>query len=208
MSAEVMDDTRRIAEALCRDERVLLHAQALPNVGSLRGGLEGMEEAVERYPIVAWKTFTHFPDVFEGGDRAWWFDDHEPGIPKVAMRSSIRRAARRRQSRPQGVSAQPVRLAAELTPEGAPRRRIRISTRLQGGVGEGRTRARRGTGGQPVVTTRRGNGSVRTQCHAELGSTWWITCAIPQGARAREATSLRRRGPRRVWTDALLRLAA
>ena len=31
LSPRIMDETRRIAEGLCRDQRVLLHAQALPN---------------------------------------------------------------------------------------------------------------------------------------------------------------------------------
>jgi len=83
MSHDIMGETLRVAEALCRDERVLLHAQALPNVGPLRANLEGMEDVVRKYPIAAWKTFTHFPDLYEGGNRAWWLDDHEPGIPQV-----------------------------------------------------------------------------------------------------------------------------
>jgi uncharacterized protein len=82
-SIQVMDETRKVAEALCRDERVLLHAQALPNVGPLQANLEAMEDVVARYPIAAWKTFTHFPDLYEGGDQAWWLDDHERGIPQV-----------------------------------------------------------------------------------------------------------------------------
>ena len=36
MSAGLMDETRRLATALCRDDRMLLHAQALPNVGDSR----------------------------------------------------------------------------------------------------------------------------------------------------------------------------
>jgi predicted TIM-barrel fold metal-dependent hydrolase len=80
---EVMDETRRLAEGLCRDDRVLLHAQALPNVGTLSANLEAMEDVVQRYPIAGWKAFTHFPDVFEGNGRAWWLDDHERWLPKV-----------------------------------------------------------------------------------------------------------------------------
>ena len=65
LSPEIMAETRRIAEGLCRDERVLLHGQALPNVGALHANLDAMQELVASYPITAWKTFTHFPDVFE-----------------------------------------------------------------------------------------------------------------------------------------------
>jgi hypothetical protein len=78
LSPAIMNETRRIAEGLCRDDRVLLHAQALPNVGRPEAALDGMEETAKRYPVVAWKTFTHFPGVFEGNDQAWWLDEHDP----------------------------------------------------------------------------------------------------------------------------------
>jgi predicted TIM-barrel fold metal-dependent hydrolase len=83
LSPKIMDETRRIAEGLCRDDRVLLHAQALPNVGRPEAALDAMEETAKRYPVVAWKTFTHFPAVFEGNDQAWWLDDHDPSLPQV-----------------------------------------------------------------------------------------------------------------------------
>ncbi len=83
LSPEIMAETRRIVEGLCRDERILLHGQVLPNVGSLGSVLRGMEDTASRYPIRAWKTFTHFPDFFEPGGGAWWLDDHERGLPAV-----------------------------------------------------------------------------------------------------------------------------
>jgi len=86
LSAEIMDLTRRIVEGVCRDERVLLHAQSLPNVGSPDAALDGMARTASRYPIVAWKTFTHFPDVFGDPGNAWWLDDHEPSLPQVGER--------------------------------------------------------------------------------------------------------------------------
>jgi predicted TIM-barrel fold metal-dependent hydrolase len=83
LSPKIMDETRRIAEGLCRDDRVLLHAQALPNVGRPEAALDSMEATVSRYPVVAWKTFTHFPDVFEHNQNAWWLDDHDLSLPQV-----------------------------------------------------------------------------------------------------------------------------
>jgi uncharacterized protein len=80
LSMEIMDETRKMAEILCRDERVLLHGQALPNVGHLEATLDAMEDVARRFPIVAWKTFTHFPDLYGNG---WWLDDHERGVPQV-----------------------------------------------------------------------------------------------------------------------------
>jgi hypothetical protein len=87
-----MFETRRIVEGLCRDERVLLHGQVLPNLGTFEAVLDGMREAAARYPIRAWKTFTHFPDFFEPGGGAWWLDDHEAGLPPVGepfIRASV-----------------------------------------------------------------------------------------------------------------------
>jgi predicted TIM-barrel fold metal-dependent hydrolase len=83
LSPEIMFETRRIVDGLCRDERVLLHGQVLPNIGSLPSVLDAMQDTVRRYPIVAWKTFTHFPDFFDPGGGAWWLDDHEAGLPAV-----------------------------------------------------------------------------------------------------------------------------
>jgi hypothetical protein len=52
---EVTEETSRVAEALCRDQRVLLHAQALPNLGPLQANLDAMQAMVEAHPIKAWK---------------------------------------------------------------------------------------------------------------------------------------------------------
>jgi uncharacterized protein len=83
MSAELMDETRRTAEALCQDERVLLHAQALPNVGDLQANLDAMSAAAARYPIVAWKIFTNYPDLYEHSGNAWRLDDADPRLAPV-----------------------------------------------------------------------------------------------------------------------------
>jgi predicted TIM-barrel fold metal-dependent hydrolase len=83
MSAELMDETRRLAAGLCRDERVLLHAQALPNVGDLQANLDAMAAAVDQYPIVAWKVFTNYPDLWDGSNNAWRLDDGDPTLAPV-----------------------------------------------------------------------------------------------------------------------------
>jgi predicted TIM-barrel fold metal-dependent hydrolase len=83
LSPEVMEETRQVALALCRDERVLLHAQALPNVGNLHANLEAMEDAADRHAVVAWKTFTHFPAAFGDPGNAWRLDDADPNLTPV-----------------------------------------------------------------------------------------------------------------------------
>lgn len=81
---EVMDETRRVALGLTRDDRILLHAQVLPQVGGIEATLEEMERTVDRYPIAGWKTFTHFRDPESG--HYYWLDDHEQGVPAVGRR--------------------------------------------------------------------------------------------------------------------------
>jgi hypothetical protein len=81
---EVMDETRRVALGLTRDDRILLHAQVLPQVGGIDATLEEMERTVAQYPIAGWKTFTHFRDPATG--HYYWLDDHEQGVPAVGRR--------------------------------------------------------------------------------------------------------------------------
>jgi predicted TIM-barrel fold metal-dependent hydrolase len=83
LSLDVMEETRRVAEALCRDERVLLHAQALPNVGPLQENLDAMQAMVESHPISAWKVFTNYPDLYDNNDNAWRLDDGNPRLDQV-----------------------------------------------------------------------------------------------------------------------------
>jgi predicted TIM-barrel fold metal-dependent hydrolase len=83
LSAAIMDETRLTAELVCGWESVLLHAQALPNYGSLEANLEEMERNTEHYPIAAWKVFTHFPDAFGDPGNAWRLDDRDPALPQV-----------------------------------------------------------------------------------------------------------------------------
>ena len=83
LSAAIMDETRRTAELACGWESVLLHAQVLPNYGALEDNLDGMEENAQRYPIKAWKVFTHFPDAFGDPGNAWRLDDRDPHLPRV-----------------------------------------------------------------------------------------------------------------------------
>jgi predicted TIM-barrel fold metal-dependent hydrolase len=83
LSEAIMDDARLTAELVTGWEPVLLHAQVLPNYGRLRDNLELMEDNARRYPIAAWKVFTHFPDAFGEPGNAWRLDDADRRLPQV-----------------------------------------------------------------------------------------------------------------------------
>jgi hypothetical protein len=70
LSAEVMARAREQVDELCGDGRVLVQGHAWPNVGPLESALDAMRAEAERYPIVAWKTYTHV-----GGDRGFRLTD-------------------------------------------------------------------------------------------------------------------------------------
>ncbi|CAN5832809.1 hypothetical protein BH24ACT3_BH24ACT3_16520 [soil metagenome] len=86
LSIEVMEQTRRVALALCEDERVLLHGQANPNVGPAAAALDVMGVLHAEHPIAAWKTYTHVPRA-----RGWFLDDHDRSALQVGE-SFVRRA--------------------------------------------------------------------------------------------------------------------
>ena len=83
LSAAIMDDARVTAELVTGWEPVLLHAQVLPNYGRMQENLDLMEENASRYPIAAWKVFTHFPDAFGDPGKAWRLDDADKRLPQV-----------------------------------------------------------------------------------------------------------------------------
>jgi hypothetical protein len=82
-STALMDRARRLAESVCHDPRVLLQAQALPNVGPLAASLDAMAATTAQYPVVAWKVFTNYPDLYDGSGNAWRLDDGDPSLPQV-----------------------------------------------------------------------------------------------------------------------------
>ena len=105
LSAAIMEETRHTAELVCGWDSVLLHAQALPNYGPLQANLDEMEENARRYPIAAWKVFTHFPDAFGDPGNAWRLDDADPSLPPGRPRVHRQGAAARGEDdlRPQGL---------------------------------------------------------------------------------------------------------
>jgi uncharacterized protein len=190
LSLAVMEETRRVAEALCGDDRVLVHGQALPNLGSPGANLEAMEGLVQRHRISAWKTFTHFPDGFGTPGTGWWLDDHEPGVPQVGERFIARAvrlgvpivcAHKGLSGGSRFASPEDIGPAARKHPEA----RFVVyhsgyeSTHVEGPY----TRATAHLGINRLITSMRRAGIGPGQnVYAEIGSTWWNVLRDPTQA--------------------------
>ena len=72
-----MERARRIADTLCRDQRLLIQGQALPALGRLPAQLAAMDELRSGHSIGAWKIYTHAPGP------GWFLDDHDASAPQV-----------------------------------------------------------------------------------------------------------------------------
>ena len=190
LTPQVMDETRRVVEGLCRDERVLLHAQALPNVGPLGANLEAMEDVARRYDVAAWKTFTHFPDVFGDPGNAWWLDDHDPALPQVGERF-LRKASElgiNTICTHKGLSGgSPYSSPRDIGP--AARKHpdmnfVVYHSGYESGQAEGPyTRATANVGINRLITSMRRAGIRPNQnVYAELGTTWWNVMRYPEQA--------------------------
>lgn len=81
LSAEVMEETRRMVQSLSGDQRVVVNALALPQIAPIESVVEEMQRTVDENTIAGWKTFTHFPSGIH-----WWLDDHDPDLPAVGNR--------------------------------------------------------------------------------------------------------------------------
>ena len=77
LDAEVMRAALRQADQLCGDGRLLMQAHAAPTAEPLDAQLAAMGDLAARYPVVAWKLYTH------AGGPGWYLDDHDPGAPQV-----------------------------------------------------------------------------------------------------------------------------
>ena len=190
LSMEVMEETRRVASALCRDERVLLHAQALPNVGPLEANLDAMQEMVESNPVVAWKVFTNYPDLYDHNGNAWRLDDANPNLPQVGE-AFIRKAIE--VGRPticshKGFSrASPYATPADV---GAAAKKhpdanfVVYHSGFEAGTTEGPYTAGTANLGinRLIASVQKADIGPNQNVYAELGSTWWYLMRSPEQA--------------------------
>jgi hypothetical protein len=150
-----------------------------------------MEENARRYPIAAWKVFTHWPDAFGDPGNAWRLDDADPRLPRVGQ-AFISKAielgipiicahkgfgAGSRYASPEDVPR-----AASDFPEA---RFIVYHFGFERvGPREGPyTRATAHLGINRLITAMRRHGvGPNENVYAELGSTWWTVMRDPEQA--------------------------
>jgi hypothetical protein len=189
LSIEVMEETKRVVTALCRDDRVMMHGQALPNVGDPGSTLDGMAALADAHPISAWKVFTHYPDLFNHDGNAWRLDDEDPSLPQVGtafVEKAIEVGVPTICSH-KGFSGG----SSFATPSdigGAARKHPKANfvvyhsgfdQTLEGPY----TKATRDVGINRLISSLRDNGvAPGSNVYAELGSTWWYIMRSPEQA--------------------------
>jgi predicted TIM-barrel fold metal-dependent hydrolase len=191
LSAAIMEETRHTAELVCHWDTVLLHAQVLPNYGSLKANLDEMERNAHRYPIKAWKVFTHFPDAFGDPGNAWRLDDADPRLRRVghAFIQKARRLGIKTICAHKGFGAG----SRYASPEDVPRaaRDFRDVNFIVYHSGYERTGPREGPytartahlGINRLIHAMKRNGiGPNRNVYAELGSTWWTIMRDPTQA--------------------------
>ena len=190
LSLEVMEETSRVAKALCTDDRVLLHAQALPNVGPLEANLDAMEATVQSHPIAAWKVFTNYPDLYEHNDDAWRLDDANPKLPQVGepfiqkaieLDVSIICSHKGFSRRSPYATPEDVGAAARKHPDAS---FVVYHSGFEAATPEGPySKATGHVGINRLITSLLNNGvGPNENVYAELGSTWWYVMRSPDQA--------------------------
>ena len=185
---EVMKETRRVAKGLSENDHILLHAQALPHIGTWTANAEAMAANVEEVPVAGWKTFTHLRDPSTG--QGWFFDDHEPNVAQVGN-SFVET------SRELGISTicvhkglsggsrfgspRDIGPAAVTHPE---MNFVVYHCGFETKITEGPyTEATRDRGVNRLISTLRDNDVKRnSNVYAKLGSTWWYLMRSPNEA--------------------------
>jgi predicted TIM-barrel fold metal-dependent hydrolase len=188
LSAAIMEETRHTAELVCGWESVLLHAQALPNYGALEDNLDEMEANAAKYPIKAWKVFTHFPDAFGDPGNAWRLDDADPRLRRVghAFIEKARELGIKRICAHKGFGAG----SGYASPEDVPAAArdfpdvdfiVYHSGFERTGPPEGPySRATAHLGVNRLIAAMKRHGvRPNTNVYAELGSTWWTVMRDP-----------------------------
>jgi hypothetical protein len=211
LSIDQMEKARRTFDAVCHDERLLIHGGAFPQLGSVEATVEGMRALEAAHRIAAWKVYTHIPG-------RWWLDDHEDGVPKVGntfldqvgtSRSKIC-CVHKGFGNLFGAGAVEYASPADVGPAAKAHPAVRFVVYHSGyeaGGPEGPyTAATAHQGVNRLITTVRDVGiGPGGNVYAELGSTWWSVMRDPTQAAHVVGKLLQAFGPDNVvWgTDSI-----
>jgi uncharacterized protein len=205
LSPARMDEARRAADALCGQGRLLMHGQAIPQIGALGARLDAMDQLVADYPIAAWKVYTHRPGP------GWFLDDHEPSAPQVGgpFLERVRSSGVPIVSVHKGLSAMdPYASPVDVGPAAAANPDLTFvvyHSGFESGAREGPYDPA-GTGIDRLLATLDEHGiGPGGNVYAELGSTWFLSMRDPDQAAHVLGKLLRALGPERVlWgTDSI-----
>jgi predicted TIM-barrel fold metal-dependent hydrolase len=203
LALDVMERARERLEANGGGRRLLLQAPVFPATGALAAAIDGMAADAERYPVAAWKTYTHSPDVYrlddERGD-ALLAQAVALGRPIVAVHKGLAGGA---------AAASP----ADVGPAAAAHPDVTLVVYHSGwepGDAEGPFDAGRPTGEQVGVdrllaSLRSAGVGPGGNVYAELGSTWFNLARDPDAAAHVLGKLLVHLGPERIlWgTDSI-----
>jgi len=184
LSPEVMLETRRLALALCEDQRILLQSLATPNIGSIDGALATMELAAAEHEIAAWKCYTHFAP----GSRPWRLDDGDPSLPQVAepFLAKAEELGITIVCTHKGLGGEPFSSPVDIGPAAARHRGINFvayHSGYQAQQREGPYDETQDHGVNRLITSmRRAGVAPNANAFAELGSTWWLVMRDPDQA--------------------------
>ncbi len=204
LSPARMDEARRAADTLCGDGRLLMHGQAIPQLGPLGARLDAMDDLVERYPIAAWKVYTHRPAP------GWSFDDHDPDAPQVgrAFLERVRTSGVHTVCVHKGLSANdPAASPVDIGPAAAANPDLRFVAYHSGyeGPGEGPYDPAGGGINRFLASVATSGIEPGANVYAELGSTWFQAMRDPDEAAHVLGKLLVAVGPERIlWgTDSI-----
>ena len=182
-SIQVRDKARRLAHAVCHDERLLMQGEAHPTLAPTAEWLAAMEQSAATYPLAAWKVYTHQPGP------PWWLDDHEAGLRPGggAVHPEGRRARHPAHLRAQGSVSGRYGSPVDIGP--AARRHPDVSFLVyHSGYDNGRfegpyTPATAMNGANRLITSMMAAGIGPNQnVYAELGTTWYRLMPTPDQA--------------------------
>jgi len=183
LSAELMAQARDQLAQACGEGRVLVQGHGVPNVGDLGAALAAMEDEAARYPLVAWKAYTH-------AGPPWRLDDADPAGAQVgeAFLSKVDELGVDVVCVHKGLSGgHPFASPADIGPAAANRPDLRFCVYHSGfesGVTEGAYDPAAPNGGADRLVSSLAGAGIEpgANVYAELGSTWRSVMGSPDEA--------------------------